>query len=34
MVSQIQKEADVYLLTNRMENETARANYLGQVRAA
>jgi hypothetical protein len=34
MVSQIQKEADAYLLTNRTESETARANYVGQVRAA
>jgi len=34
MVSQIQKEADAYLLTNRTEGEAARANYIGQIRAA
>jgi hypothetical protein len=33
-VSQIQKEADACLLTNRTENEFARANYLRQDRAA
>lgn len=34
VVTQTQKDADAYLLTNRTENETAHANYLGHVRAA